>query len=148
MTDTGEKVHASCVEVEGLGVLLRGAPGSGKSDLTLRLIDDGARLIADDYTELTPDNGRLFASAPETIKGLLEVRGVGVLDIGAALRVELGVVIDLVTSDAVERLPDDRTTDLVGIGVPHFTLAPFEASAPAKVRLVVRRVKGDINHVP
>ena len=148
MSDTDEKIHGSCVEVEGLGVLLCGAPGSGKSDLTLRLIDDGARLIADDYTELSLDNGRLFAVAPEAIKGLLEVRGVGVLDIGAALRVELGVVIDLVESDAVERLPDDRTKDLAGVSVPCFNLAPLEASAPAKVRLIVRRVKGDISHVP
>ncbi|MHA1598353.1 MAG: HPr kinase/phosphorylase [Alphaproteobacteria bacterium] len=148
MSDTAEKVHGSCVEVEGLGVLLCGAPGSGKSDLTLRLVDDGARLIADDYTQLTQENGRLFASAPDTIKGLLEVRGVGVLDIGAALRVELGVVIDLVDTDAVERLPDDRTTEISGVQVPHFSLAAFEASAPAKVRLITRRVKGDIKHVP
>jgi len=148
MTDTGEKIHGSCVEVEGLGVLLCGPPGSGKSDLTLRLIDDGARLIADDYTELTPENGRLFATAPENIEGLLEVRGVGLLEIGAALRVELGIVIDLVEPAAVERLPDDRTMNLSGVAMPHFTLAPFEASAPAKVRLIARRVKGDIRHVP
>lgn len=148
MTETNEKIHGSCVEVEGLGVLLCGPPGSGKSDLTLRLIDDGARLIADDYTELTPDGGRLYASAPDNIEGLLEVRGVGLLEIGAALRVELGLVIDLVESADVERLPEDRTTNLSGIEVPLFALAPFEASATAKVRLIARRVKGDIRHVP
>ncbi len=143
-----EKVHATCIEVEGLGVLLRGPAGSGKSDLALRLIDTGERLVADDYTELTLENDRLIACAPDPIADLMEVRGVGVLKIGSALKAEVGVVIYLVTSDQVERLPEDESVNLLGLQVPCFRLAPFEASAPAKVRLVVRRVKGDIMHVP
>ncbi len=145
---TTEKVHATCVEVDGLGILLRGPAGSGKSDLALRMIDGGARLVADDYTELSFENAKLIARAPESICDLMEVRGVGVLKIGSALQVELGVVIDLVPSTQVERLPEDETTELLGVSVPHFRLAPFEASTPAKVRLVVRRVKGDIMHIP
>lgn len=143
-----EKVHGTCVEVEGLGVLLRGPAGSGKSDLALRLIDDGARLVADDYTELSYVDGKLNARAPDSIEDMMEVRGVGVLKVGGALKAELGVVIDLVSSDLVERLPEDETVELLDHDVPHFSLAAFEASAPAKVRLVVRRVKGDIMHVP
>ena len=142
------KIHGTCVEVDGLGVLLCGPSGCGKSDLALRLIDGGARLVADDYTELSLNNATISARAPETIKDLIEVRGVGVLKIGAALQAELGLVIDLVASDAVERLAEDDSVDLLGLQVPRFRLAPFEASAPAKVRLVVRRVKGDIVHVP
>jgi len=143
-----KKVHGTCVEVDGLGVLFRGSAGSGKSDLALRLIDDGARLIADDYTELSLEKTTLMARAPEAIRDLLEVRGVGVLKIGSALQVELGVVIDLVTSEQVERLPEDESIDLLGVRVAHFNLAPLEASSPAKVRLIVRRIKGDITHVP
>lgn len=143
-----EIIHATCVEVEGLGVLFRGPPGSGKSDLALRLIDRGCRLIADDYTELSPAGGKLVARPPAAIRGLLEVRGVGVLKIGAAVEVELGVVIDLVAADRVERLPDGQGVELLGLPVPLFRLAPFEASAVAKVKLVVRRVKGDIVHIP
>ncbi len=142
------KIHGTCVEVDGLGVLLCGPSGCGKSDLALRLIDGGARLVADDYTELFLTGAALSARAPETIKDLIEVRGVGVLKIGAALQAELGLVIDLVASDAVERLAEDDTIDLLGLQIPRFRLTPFEASAPAKVRLVVRRVKGDIVHVP
>jgi HPr kinase/phosphorylase len=143
-----EKVHATCVEVEGLGVLLRGPAGSGKSDLALRLIDSGERLVADDYTSVEIENNRLMARAPQSIEDLMEVRGVGVLKIGSAVKAEVGVVIDLVSSDQVERLPEDETVEFLGKQVPLFRLAPYEASAPAKVRLVVRRVKGDIMHVP
>jgi len=145
---TLEKIHGTCVEVDGLGVLLRGPPGSGKSDLALRLIDEGARLVADDYTELSLKDATLIARPPEAIKDLIEVRGVGVLKIGAALQAELGIVIDLASISEVERLPEDETIDLLGLPVARFRLAPFEASATAKVRLIVRRVKGDIIHVP
>ncbi len=142
------KIHGTCVEVDGLGVLLCGPSGCGKSDLALRLIDGGARLVADDYTELSLAGATISARAPETIKDLIEVRGVGVLKIGAALQAELGLVIDLVASDAIERLAEDDSMDLLGLQIPRFRLTPFEASAPAKVRLIVRRVKGDIVHVP
>ena len=143
-----EKVRGTCVEVEGLGVLFRGPTGSGKSDLALRLIDGGARLIADDYTELSSENTTLMARAPETIRGLLEVRGIGILKIGGALQAELGVVIDLVTAEQLERRPEDERVELLGIHVPLFRLAPLEASGPAKVRLIVRWVKGSISNVP
>jgi len=142
------KIHGTCVEVDGLGVLLCGPSGCGKSDLALRLIDGGARLVADDYTELSLNGAAISAQAPETIRDLIEVRGVGVLKIGAALQAELGLVIDLVASDTVDRLAEDDAMDLLGLPVPRFRLAPFEASTPAKVRLIVRRVKGDIVHVP
>ncbi len=143
-----ETVHATCVEVDGSGVLLRGPSGCGKSDLALRLIDGGARLIADDYTELTRDGETLTARAPDALAGLIEVRGVGLLKTGCAVRAELAVVVDLVPGGQVERLPEDETAGLLGLDLPRFRLAPFEASAPAKVRLVVRRVRGDIVHVP
>ena len=141
-------IPGTCVEVEGLGVLFRGTTGSGKSDLALRLIDSGARLIADDYTELSYENTTLVARAPQTIGGLLEVRGIGILNIGGRLQTELGVVIDLVTAEQVERRPEDETIELLGISVPLFRLTPLEASSPAKVRLVVRLVKGCISNVP
>ncbi len=141
-------VHATCVEVDELGILLRGPSGSGKSDLALRLIDTGARLIADDYTELRNEGGRLIAAAPENIDGLIEVRGIGLMNIGAAGQIEIGAVIDLVDPDKIDRLPEDQKTNLLDMPVASFRLAPFESSAPAKVRLVVRRLKGDIEHIP
>ena len=142
-----KKVPGTCVEVEGLGVLFRGPTGSGKSDLALRLIDSGGRLIADDYTELSVENATLIARAPQTIRGLLEVRGIGVLKIGGALQTNLGVIIDLVTPEQIERQPLDQSEELLGIQLPLFRLFPLEASGPAKVRLVVRQIKGRITNL-
>lgn len=147
-SQTFDKIHATCVEVDGLGILLRGPSGSGKSDLALRLIDDGARLIADDYTDLKAQNGQLIATAPQSIKDLIEVRGVGVLKIGAAVQADVGVIIDLVAPEQVDRLPEDEIISVLGLPVLRFKLTPFESSAPAKVRLIARRVKGYIVHVP
>ena len=73
-------IHASCVDYDGKGILLLGASGSGKSGLCLELIlNYNAVLVADDRVELTPKAGGVYASAPENIKGLLEVRNVGIL---------------------------------------------------------------------
>ncbi len=137
------QVHGTCVEVEGRGVLLRGPPGSGKSDLALRLIDGGARLVADDRADLSLRDGILWVSAPAEIVGLIEVRGVGVRRLEAAQDTALGLVVDLVAADAVERLPEPQTWCCLGIRVPLLKLAPFEASAVAKVRLAVRVATGD-----
>lgn len=147
-SQTFDKIHATCIEVDGLGILLRGPSGSGKSDLALRLIDGGARLIADDYTDLNTQNNRLIATAPQNIKDLIEVRGVGVLKIGAAVQTDVGAIIDLVTPEQIDRLPEDETITVLGLSILRFKLSPFECSAPAKVRLIARRVKGDIVHNP
>jgi len=142
-----KKVPGTCVEVEGLGVLFRGPTGSGKSDLALRLIDSGSLLIADDYTELSLENAAIIARAPQTIRGLLEVRGIGILKIGGALQTSLGVMIDLVTPEQVERQPLDQSEELLGVHVPLFRLFPLEASGPAKVRLIVRQIMGRITNL-
>ncbi len=138
------QVHASCVAVDGRGVLLRGPPGSGKSDLALRLMDGGARLVADDRTDIALENGRLVASAPPVIDGLVEARGIGILRLDGAVAAPLCVVFDLVDPEGVERLPEPDVCEFLGVTVPRFDIAPFEASAPAKVRLAVRLASGDI----
>ena len=143
-----KKMPGSCVEVEGLGVIFRGPTGSGKSDLALRLIDSGANLIADDITEVAIENGTLITRAPKTIRHLLEVRGIGVLKIGGVLQAKLGVVIDLVTPEQIERRPEDQSLEVLGKHVPLFQIFPFEASSPAKVRLIVRQLKGEVSNVP
>ena len=133
-------VHASCVALEGKGVLLRGAPGAGKSDLALRLIEAGARLVADDQVALTGSGGTLLAAPPARIAGLLEVRGIGIVSMDFVPQCPVHLVVDLVTPRAVERLPEAATVALAGHRVRRVALAPFEASAPAKVRLALAAV--------
>jgi serine kinase of HPr protein (carbohydrate metabolism regulator) len=132
-----ETVHATTVAIGGEGVLIRGPSGSGKSDFALRLIDAGAVLVADDRTRLTLEHDRVVARSPETIKGKIEVRGLGIARIKALNAAPICIVVDLVASEAVSRMPAPITTDLLGQPVRHILLAPFEASAPAKIRLAI-----------
>jgi len=132
-----ETIHANCVAIGGRGVLIAGASGSGKSDLALRLIDRGARLLSDDYSVLRRAGDRLVASAPATIAGRIEVRGVGIVEMDAIAEAPVCLLVDL---DAVpDRLPGPRTADFLGVGVPAIGLAALEASAPIKVEAALRR---------
>lgn len=136
-------VHGTTVALEGEGVLLRGPSGSGKSDLALRLIDGGARLVADDQTELTRAADGLIARSPPSIAGRMEVRGVGILRVPTVPSAALRLVIDLVAPNRVERLPEPQFCDYLECSLPQLAVAPFEASAPAKVRLALAAlVKG------
>ena len=132
-------VHATCVDIDGLGVLLRGPSGSGKSDLALRLIDAGAQLVSDDYTVLEVRGDRLIGTAPQSIKGMLEVRGVGILPMPVKARSVIAMVADLVTDGEIERLPDPDAAVIDGVVVPRIQVAPFEISAAAKVRLAAKK---------
>ena len=140
-SDATESIHATCVAIDGAGVLLLGPSGCGKSDLALRLLNPGGcdatvhRLVSDDRVELTKAEGRLFASPPATIAGRLEVRGVGIIMVPHVWNVELYLAVELVSPYAVPRLPDrdGDPLELIGVRIPRFRLAPFEASAPAKI---------------
>lgn len=142
-------MHGTCVLISGIGVLLRGDPGSGKSDVALRLIDGGARLVADDQVVLRAENGRLIASAPESLAGFLEVRGVGILPVPSVPSAVVGLIVDLVSRDRVERLPDAACERLLTIPIPRLALAPFESATPAKLRLAAAAAQaGTLGDVP
>jgi HPr kinase/phosphorylase len=131
-------LHATAVAIDGEAILLRGPSGSGKSDLALRLIDGGARLVADDQTLLRRIGDRVLASAPPEIAGLLEVRGVGIVKVETIDPAPLALIVDLILSGDIERLPEPRVETIFGLSVAVTDLAPFEASAPAKLRLLRR----------
>ncbi len=139
-----KQAHATCVELAGTGVLLRGPSGSGKSDLALRLVDGGARLVADDRVILEAESGAVFARAPAALAGLLEVRGVGIARMPSIARARVGVVVDLVAPGEIERLPEPATCKLLGVSLPCLRLDPYCASACAKLRLAVKALTGDI----
>jgi HPr kinase/phosphorylase len=137
-------LHGTCVAIDGRGILLRGPSGSGKSDLALRLMDCGAVLVADDQTRLERVDDALLASPPDTLAGLMEVRGLGLVRFSHLERVPLDLVIDLTPSSQVERLPEPNTLEFLGLMVRHMHLASLEASAAAKVRLAMRTGTRDI----
>jgi HPr kinase/phosphorylase len=130
-------VHATTVAIDGRAVLLRGPSGSGKSDLALRLIDAGARLVADDQSELSREGDAILVRAPTAITGLIEARGVGILQLDPLTVARLALVVDLVAPERIERLPEAASAAILGIAVPLIALAPFEASALAKLRLAL-----------
>jgi serine kinase of HPr protein (carbohydrate metabolism regulator) len=152
----GHLIHATCIAFvpedspagsgrERLfGVLLRGPPGAGKSDLALRSIDRGWRLVADDQTELRSAEERLWATPPGVIAGQMEVRGLGIVTVPSAPGAELCLVVDLVAPGTVERLPDPEFCELLGVRLRRLALNPFEASALAKLRLAACRQAGAI----
>jgi HPr kinase/phosphorylase len=134
----GETVHASCVLVGARAVLIRGPAGSGKSQLALALIDAArsgrlpfARLLADDRVALMAAHGRLIASAPETLRGLIEVRGLGIRQMEYEPRAVVGLVVDLAASDAA-RLPTIGAlkTEVMEISLPRLPIAPGEDPLP------------------
>ncbi len=133
------RIHATCVVVGRAGVLLRGPSGAGKSDLAARLIDAGAKLVADDHTVLSRRGDIVTGRAPPTLRGLIEVRGVGILRLPAAKLAASGRIrriVDLVDGE-IDRLPEAEEEMLLGVRVPSMRCRPFEASAVAKIRLAL-----------
>ncbi len=123
-------VHATCVAVQGRGLLIIGASGSGKSSLALRMMALGADLVADDRVDLSRDEGEVIADAPQRIAGLIEARGIGLLRATPCGPVALGYVIDMDQTQTT-RLPEPVTLQLLrheipllfGTGVPNLAEA-------------------------
>ena len=136
---SSETLHASTVALEGRAVLIMGISGSGKSDLALRLLDRGFTLVSDDQTIVKKEGVKLIASAPTNIRGKLEIRGVGIVEMEVSDNVPIALAVEL-TSD-VTRLPDDsRERPILGIGVPLISVDAMTASAASKVALALDRL--------
>ena len=132
-------IHASCVAIASTGVIIRGPSGAGKSDLALRLIDGGAELVADDYCEITVKDGRLFATAPASLAGKIEMRGFGIVDLPFRSSSVVGLVVDLMPEAEIERMPETTACTIEGVTLRRLALNAFAASAAAKVRIVAGR---------
>ncbi|MEJ7933180.1 HPr kinase/phosphatase C-terminal domain-containing protein [Sphingobium sp. AN558] len=133
---SSDTLHATTVAIDGRAVLLAGVSGTGKSDLALRLIDRGAILISDDYTLVKRIEGQLIATAPQTIAGCMEVRGIGIVPMPHA-DAPVALLVDLF--DKVERMPaEPLMRAIAGVDIPVVKLAALEASAPIKVELALK----------
>lgn len=140
-------VHATCIALRAgkrwQGILLRGPSGAGKSDLALRLVEAGGRLVADDQTHVAKVGRVLIASPPPALAGMIEVRGVGILELRRTqllARAPVALLVDLVRPDRIERLPEPALETLQEVDLPRLDLAPFEASSVAKLRLALGRI--------
>lgn len=136
---SSETIHASTVAMEGRAVLITGASGSGKSDLTLRLLDRGFQLVSDDQTIVKKVGNSLCASSPPTISGKLEIRGIGIVSMDHVDNIPVALVVEL-TSE-IQRLPDDsRERPICGVPIPLISVDAMTASAPSKVALALDRL--------
>ena len=130
--------HGTCISVGGVGVMLRGPSGSGKSDLALRLLnrkDLDVLLVADDQVKLDKRGDGLWAMAPDEITRVMEVRGVGLVTVNKATEVQLRLILDLCSADCIPRLPREQSCTINEVTLPRYLCAPLEASAPDKVAL-------------
>jgi HPr kinase/phosphorylase len=148
VTNGGLLVYGTCVALGRKAAVLQGPSGSGKSDLALRFVMDmppalNAALVADDQVWVERAGDGLIARPPATIAGKIEVRGIGIVSLPHLQEAELRLIIQLSHPDEVPRLPTmgRETTEIHGIAVPILRLAPFEASAPLKLRLALETLR-------
>jgi serine kinase of HPr protein (carbohydrate metabolism regulator) len=146
MNSEAISVHGTAVAFGEQGILIRGAPGSGKSSLALQLIDAPgfgiggdllrAQLVADDQVQISQSSGVLAVSAPENLSGLLEIRGVGLITVSCVASARLVMIADLVPQTQIERLPEplDLACELAGVMLPRIRIDAAFANAAARLR--------------
>ena len=140
-------LHGTSVALGDRAVLLRGASGTGKSDLAYRFLKlptecsgEALHLIADDQVNLVRTGNVIQVSPPATIAGQLELRNIGILKMPYLAHVELGFIVDLRAQSEIARMPDwTRTEELLGLPIPVIALAPFEASAALKLHAAFKK---------
>lgn len=128
-------IHATTISYKNKGIMIIGESSCGKSDLALRMImQKGAKLVADDRTEIEIKKGKIYAYCPENIKNMIEVRGVGIVPMKAKKSAVIRLVVELVDDiKKIERMPQKETFFFVDAAVEKFKLYPFEASAIDKL---------------
>jgi HPr kinase/phosphorylase len=136
------RLHASCVSLEGAGVLLLGVPGSGKSSLVLRLMGRGWALVADDQVVLSATDAGLLAEAPHELAGMLEIRGLGLFDQLPAAPAVLALAARLRPTTTIPRLPEPSRWRALGLDVPEFPLDAADVAAPEKLDWALRAARG------
>ncbi len=139
-TPAGRVVHASAVRWLERGLLIRGRSGTGKSELVVRLLEAGARLVGDDLVVLEPGPGGLRVRPPARA-GLLEMRGAGIFAVAPGGVTPVDLVIEPRRRTGGARLPEFVRTTICGVELPQVTIDPFRASAVARLRLILHATR-------
>jgi HPr kinase/phosphorylase len=129
-------LHATCVAVEGRGCLITGPSGSGKSALALQMMALGAQLVADDRVILTLQNSTLHATCPAPLRGMIEARGLGLLNADPLDSAAIALAVDLSQTEP-DRLPPQREVDYLGRTVA-LVLGSDQPHFPAALMLYLR----------
>ncbi len=132
---TADRIHATTVVIGGKGVLITGSSGAGKSDLALRLIDRGAKLVADDQTCLAVTEGKLIAAPVPGFAGRMEIRGLGIMERPHVPSATVALHVDLETPP--DRLPEPATRTFSGISVRTICVDSRAPSAPLIVEIAL-----------
>ena len=133
-------LHATLISLGNYGVLLKGKSGLGKSDLALRLIEgNNACLVADDIVEISKEKNNIYGRAPDNLRGLLEVRGVGIVKYPYRERQKINIAVNLVDNIIeTERMPEKKQEKILGLEIPQIDLYAKESSAPQKILAALR----------
>lgn len=142
MSGEVERVHGTAIALGDRAALIRGPSGSGKSDLALRclglgpssIVREPIRLVADDQVILKHEGHGIRASAPDPLRGKLEVRGLGILEVDPIPGANLVLIVDLTGKGPIERYPDPWPyARLLGLELPVLRVSAFESSTPLKL---------------
>lgn len=132
--------HASCVEFKEKGIIILGNSGAGKSDLTIRLLDAGGKLVSDDYVEVFNEKNKLIAKTAPNIGGMIEVRGVGLMKVDFKPKTQLVLALELVSREVIERMPEDHYFEEGNVKIPLYKFDGFSSSAIAKINLIMEKL--------
>ena len=138
-----KRIHSSSIVIDDNGVLILGDSGSGKSDLALRLIDNGATLISDDVSICKKNLNNIYLYCPPEIKGLLEVREIGIITVPFVERIKLKLVVNLKSRNN-ERFPEDIYFKILGIKIPLIHIDGKNSSAVAKIKVKLNEISETI----
>ena len=138
-----KRIHSTSVVIDDNGVLILGDSGSGKSDLALRLIDNGATLISDDISICRKNSNNIHLYCPPEIKGLLEVREIGIITVPFVERIKLRLVVNL-KSNNNERFPKESSFRILGIKIPIINIEGKNSSAVAKIKVKLNEIRETI----
>ncbi|MEZ5744194.1 MAG: HPr kinase/phosphatase C-terminal domain-containing protein [Sphingomonadaceae bacterium] len=130
--------QSGCIAIDGRAVLIEGKPGTGKSSLTLALIDRGAGFVGDDGVLLERRGERLVASPAPATKGLIELRNLGLVEVPSVAGQPVCLAITL-SEDAPRFIEEAATIEIEGCAIPHLLLTPHDPVLPIKAELALAR---------